>query len=119
MARVREAAEYYRDVLGFDLDPVDGVFQPLPDEPQGVYAIVSRGGAAVHLQVRRGAPAPQPRTALERDVYLYVDDVQALHDDLVRRGAKVLEPPHRTPYGLQEMVVEDRFGFRIAFGAAV
>lgn len=32
VANVREAAEYYRDVLGFGLDP-DDVFQPSPDEP--------------------------------------------------------------------------------------
>ena len=42
--RVRQAAEYYRDVLGFSLDPVDGVFQPSPEEPDGVYAIVKKGG---------------------------------------------------------------------------
>ena len=34
--RVRPAAEYYRDVLGFNLDPQDGVFQPSADEPDGV-----------------------------------------------------------------------------------
>ena len=39
---VHRAAEYYRDVLGFSLDPVDGVFQPTSDEPGGVYAIVKR-----------------------------------------------------------------------------
>jgi catechol 2,3-dioxygenase-like lactoylglutathione lyase family enzyme len=37
---VRETAEYYRDVLGFTLDPVDGIFQPTAGEPGGVYAIV-------------------------------------------------------------------------------
>jgi catechol 2,3-dioxygenase-like lactoylglutathione lyase family enzyme len=36
VANVRETAEYYRDVLGFDLDPIDGVFQPSSDEPGGV-----------------------------------------------------------------------------------
>jgi len=46
--QVRRAAEYYRDVLGFSLDP-DGVFQSSPDEPGGVYAIVKRPGAWVHF----------------------------------------------------------------------
>lgn len=41
---VRKAAEYYRDVLGFSLDPAHGVFQPTADEPGGVYAIVKRFG---------------------------------------------------------------------------
>ena len=32
VGHVRQAAEHYRDVLGFSLDPVDGVFQPTADE---------------------------------------------------------------------------------------
>jgi hypothetical protein len=54
VGNVRQAAEYYRDVLGFDLDPVDGVFQPSADEPGGVYAIVKRSGIWIHFQIRRG-----------------------------------------------------------------
>src|SRR5437899_815488 len=50
---VRQAAEYYRDVLGFSLDPVEGVFQPSEDEPGGVYAIVKRAGVWIHFQIRR------------------------------------------------------------------
>ena len=117
----RAAAEYYRDVLGFALDPDDGVFAPSPDEPGGVYAIVKRPGAWIHFQVRRDGPRvssrlPSARPALERDVYLYVDDLEALHADLVRRGARILSPPRATPYGLREFVVEDLDGFRLAFG---
>ncbi|HEX6884051.1 MAG TPA: glyoxalase superfamily protein [Planctomycetota bacterium] len=117
VARVRPAAEYYRDVLGFRLDPERGVFQPVADEPDGVYAIVERDGASVHLQIRRGERAARPaqRGAFERDVYVYVDDIDALHADLVRRGAKV-QPPRRAPYGIRECEVEDLDGHRLAFG---
>ncbi len=48
---VRKSAEYYRDVLGFSLDPVDGVFQPTLDEPDGVYAIVKKGDFWIHFQI--------------------------------------------------------------------
>ena len=114
---VREAAEYYRDVLGFSLDPVDGVFQPSPDEPGGVYGIVRRAGGWIHLQIRRDATARRSRSAFERDVYLYVDDdLDELHAELARRGATILEPPRLAPHGLREMVVEDLNGYRLAFG---
>lgn len=116
VANVRQAAEYYRDVLGFDLDPVDGVFQPSPNEPEGVYAIVKRSGVWIHFQIRRGEGPRRARGALERDVYLYVDSVDVLHTDLIRRGANILQPPQSMPYGLREMVVEDLNGNRIAFG---
>lgn len=117
--RVRPTAEYYRDVLGFFLDPVDGVFAPSPQEPDGVYAIVKRPGAWIHLQIRRGEFSPPERTGLERDVYVYVDDVDALHDDMKERGAKILEPPHMAPHGIYEMLVEDCNGYRLVFGATL
>jgi uncharacterized glyoxalase superfamily protein PhnB len=113
---VRQAAEYYRDVLGFSLDPVDGVFQPSPDEPGGVYAIVKRAGAWIHFQIRRGESPRPPRSPFERDVYVYVDDVDGLHADLQRRGAKIHSPPQMAPYGIREMVVEDLNGYTLAFG---
>ena len=114
--RVRQAAEYYRDVLGFSLDPVDGVFQPSPDEPDGVYAIVKRAGVWIHFQIRRGELPERTRPAFERDVYLYVADLDSLHADLERRGAMIQQPPQMAPHGIREMIVEDLNGYRIAFG---
>ena len=115
---VRAAAEHYRDVLGFSLDPVDGVFQPRADEPGGVYAIVKRAGVWVHLQIRRGGNAlpPRVRQSFERDVYLYVDGLDAVHADLQRRGADIVAPPQMAPYGIRELEVRDLNGYRLTFG---
>jgi uncharacterized glyoxalase superfamily protein PhnB len=112
---VRQAAEYYRDVLGFALDP-DGVFQPTADEPGGVYAIVKRPGAWIHLQIRRGEPQTRVRSSLERDVYIYVDAVDSLYRELRGRGAIIKQAPRDAPYGLRELEVEDLNGYRITFG---
>jgi uncharacterized glyoxalase superfamily protein PhnB len=113
---VRQAAEYYRDVLGFDLDPVNGVFQPTSDEPDGVYAIVTRSGSWLHLQIRRGPALNRPRAPFERDVYFYVADLDHLYSDLQARGAHILQPPRVAPYGLRELEVEDLNGYRLTFG---
>lgn len=118
VANVREAAEYYRDVLGFGLDPAD-VFQPSPEEPGGVYAIVKRPGAWIHFQIRRESAPPREREAIEIDAYVYVDDVDGLYSDLQCRGAVILQSPIVMPYGLREMVVEDLNGYRVAFGEFV
>jgi catechol 2,3-dioxygenase-like lactoylglutathione lyase family enzyme len=112
---VRQAAEYYRDVLGFDLDP-DGVFQPSDHEPGGVYAIVKRSGVWIHFQIRRGELPERERQSFERDVYVYVDDLDQLHADLKRRGANIPQGPHRAPYGILELEVFDLNGYRLTFG---
>lgn len=117
--RVRQAAEYYRDVLGFSLDPVDGVFQPSAAEPDGVYAIVKMEDAWIHFQIRREVTPERKRHALERDVYLYVNNVTEFHADLQQRGAKILHDPFDAPYGVREFVVEDLNGFRITFGQPI
>jgi uncharacterized glyoxalase superfamily protein PhnB len=110
---VRKSAEHYRDALGFKLD---SVFQPSADEPDGVYAIVERSGVFIHFQIRHGEMPLRERGVHERDVYLYVDRLDALHADLKRRGANVTQPPHLAPHGIREMIVEDLDGFRLAFG---
>lgn len=116
---VRQAAEYYRDVLGFALEP-DGVFQPSADEPGEVYAIVKRPGAWIHFQIRRGESPSRARRSFERDVYIYVHGVDSLHEELRGRGAIITPPPPRNaPYGLRELEVEDLNGYRIAFGELI
>lgn len=116
---VRQAAEYYRDVLGFSLDPVDGVFQPTGDEPGGVYAIVKRAGVWIHFQIRRGELPQRQRQEHEGDVYLYVENLDALHAELVQRGANILQAPRVALYGLREIIIEDLNGFRLTFGEFV
>ncbi len=124
---VRRAAEHYRDALGFNLDPVNGVFAPSPNEPGGVYAIVMRESAIIHLQIRRGGLAgpkgegvstAAPRAEFERDVYvrMRIGALNALHQELVQRGATILQAPMLAPHGIREMVVSDLDGYRIAFG---
>ena len=113
--RVRQAAEYYRDVLGFSLD-ADGVFQPSADEPDGVYAIVKRPGAWIHFQIRRGGTQQHERDSFEQDAYIYVDNIEDLHREFERHGANIQSPPRMAPHGIREMVVEDLNGYRLVFG---
>lgn len=56
------------------------------------------------------------RPAFERDVYLYVQDLDQLYADLQQRGANILAAPHMAPHGIRELVVEDLNGYRLAFG---
>ena len=110
------AAEYYRDVLGFQ---IQGYFWEPP-----VYAIVRRDSVAIHFgkadaNVDAGAAPNAPHREGSIDGYIWVNDVDALFDELKSRGASIVEPPTVREYHCYEMVVEDKFGFRLAFGMDV
>jgi len=50
------------------------------------------------------------------DIYVYVEDVEALHDELAERGATLLNEPTDQAYGLREFRVRDPHGYILAFG---
>ena len=109
---VRRAAEYYRDVLGFrERSVIEGEGEEAP-----VYAILDRDGTEIHLQIRRREIFADKRESLESDAYFFVPDADALHAELVGRGASILRPPRDEPYGLRDFAVEDLEGHRLLFG---
>lgn len=118
VADVRRTAEYYRDVLGFSLDPTDGIFAPSDGNPGGAYGIVRRDCIEVHFQFRKGAPPEGVRRSGEEcDIYLRVPDVQTVYAELERPGARLEGPPRTAFYGLREIRVIDVNGYRLTFGA--
>jgi catechol 2,3-dioxygenase-like lactoylglutathione lyase family enzyme len=111
---VVSAAEYYRNILGFQ---ILGYFHEPP-----VYSIVRRDTVEIHLgkadAVSNAAPHARYRQD-STDVYIWVDDVDARFEELKSRGAKIVEPPTVRKCHCYEMVAEDKFGFRLAFGMNV
>ena len=75
---VKRATEHYRDTLGFE---VTSLFEGVGDDG-GVYGIVNREGLTIHLQIRR-RELPSNRERIESDVYLYVEDADALFKELL------------------------------------
>lgn len=54
----------------------------------------------------------QPGTWLS----VFVEDVDALHEEYVASGANVRQPPTNFSWGMREMNVEDPDGHRLRFG---
>ncbi|GHF69951.1 glyoxalase [Streptomyces mashuensis] len=67
------------------------------------------GGGFLEVSGRSETP-PAPGLQL----WLQVADAAAAHEELVARGAEVLSPPERMPWGLIEMWIADPDGVRIA-----
>ena len=105
MFDVAHTLDFYCGYLGFGKD-WEHRFEPgFP-----LYVQVSRSEATIHLSEHYGDGSPN--TVL----WIPVDDVDALHADLVKRGARVLKAPKDYDYGLRDFDVADLDGNMIFFG---
>lgn len=116
VADVFETAEYYRDVLGFAFDQIAG-------EPPS-FVIVHRDGARLMFrQPREGAPPPANGSVVPQfpfDLFFYVDDVEALAEDLRGKHAEILHgPTYRPIWNGKELEVRDCNGRVLCFGQAM
>jgi uncharacterized glyoxalase superfamily protein PhnB len=110
------AAEYYRDVFGFEIAGYwDGERVSFKADPPPVFGIVRRG----HVQVFFSrANRSEVRTACAEggcDVYIDVTGVDALAAELRERGADVLDGPEDRVYKQRELVVRDCHGLVLVF----
>lgn len=104
-------AEYYRDVWGFN---VSGYWSEPP-----VFAIVERDG--IEIFFNKAITGTQPRTgrvAGGYDLYLHVNGLDALTEQLRKNGAEIVEGPELRVYGQRELIVRDLNGLIIALGEA-
>jgi catechol 2,3-dioxygenase-like lactoylglutathione lyase family enzyme len=109
---VLEAVEFFCDKLG--VARPDHVFTP-GGEP--VYAIVTRGGVSVHLQIRRRTVFAGPRQSHEGDAYFFVEDADALRAEFNAKGVRLLRDIRDEHYGLRDFTIETPDGHRLTFGS--
>ena len=95
---------YYTEVLGFK-----GSWTW--DDPVG-FGGVDMGDVRIFF-CRGGQGLPGTWLAIN------VDDVDAYHELISSKGAKVINPPQSFEWGMREMLVEDPDGHRIRFGHGI
>ena len=93
---------HYRDVLGFTVTFQYG-------KPP-FYACLCRDEVAIHLRAGTGW------TPGNGEIAVFVKDVDALHEELIARGAKGLKPPQNYAYGMRDFDVADPDGSQLTFG---
>lgn len=100
------STRYYREVLGFEEDPIDA-----PG-----WSFLSRDG--VHLMLGE-CPDEVDASAIGNHswfLHVMVEGLDELHDDVLRRGGDVVVPIGDRSHGHREFVVETPDGHRILFG---
>lgn len=110
---VVSAAEYYRDVLGFHFDRYWG-------EPPS-FCMVKRRGILIMLAQVEDTVALRPNNLCSReggawDAYVWVNNVDALHDEFVAKGAHVVSGLCDKEYGCRDFDIVDCNGYRVCFG---
>jgi catechol 2,3-dioxygenase-like lactoylglutathione lyase family enzyme len=105
---LERAIKFYRDVLGFSFGPTW----------RGSYAIGERDGFAVHLKcaLKVVEDRANRRQNEHLDVYASVIGVGELYAACKAKGATILKPLDRTPWGTNDFYLEDPEGYVIAFG---
>jgi len=113
VADVVEAANYYRDKLGFRFDRLWG-------EPPS-FCMVKRGGIMIMLKEvgDRGGVRPNRLADPEDeswDAYVWVDDADALYGEFTAAGVTIARGICDQPYGMRDFDIEDLNGYRLCFG---
>lgn len=84
---------------------------------QDFYAGVRAGDAVVHLK-RVDAADPSIAHVIAGDhvhLYIHVDDIDALHDDLMSHGVALVAGPVDRPWNTREIVLRDDQGHTLYF----
>jgi len=120
VADVVRTAEYYRNVLGFQIAGYwDGEGVRFATDPPPVFAIVWRDQIQMFFS-RADEPEVRVRPAEGApDAYLRVTGIDALAEELRTRGAEILDGPEDRIYGQRELVVTDCNGLILCFGEDV
>jgi uncharacterized glyoxalase superfamily protein PhnB len=105
---VRAALDYYRDVLGFEVE----AYELVPED----YGYATRDGVSIHIAHADQCRPNSDLVADLFDVYLWVDDVEGVHDELAGRGANIVHPPIERPWGMREIRVRDLNGYILGIG---
>ena len=105
------SANYYRDKVGFNYDRLWG-------EPPR-FCILWRDNFHLMLSQTDDPKAIVPHYKVVENmwnVYFWVDDAQALFDELKGKGATIDYELCDQPYGCREFGIQDLDGYDIAFG---
>lgn len=105
---VRATAEWYASI-GFTIERTNS------DDDEMNWALATFGDAAVMFN-EGGRPSDAHRR--EVDLYVTVDDVDAVHAQLKDR-VEIVEPLYDAFYGMREFIIRDLNRFWITFGTPI
>lgn len=106
-------ANFYREKLGFGFERFWG-------EPP-CFAIVWRSGAAIMLAQVESTGLMRPNCVADPkhsawDAYFWIDNADALHDELQGKGVAITRAICNQIYGCRDFEIRDCNGYTLCFG---
>ena len=96
---VERAQKYYHDTFGFEISWL---------YPGGGIGAVSGEGVAIFFRRRERPFEPAIH-------WVFAPDIDATHEEMRARGARIVEPLEKKPWGLRQFTIEDLDGNRFYF----
>lgn len=117
---VMQTAEYYRDVLGFQIAGYwDGHSATQSPSSPPVFGIVWRGKVEVFFSRADDSQVRTSRAEFALDAYIRITGVDELAAELRERGADIIDGPEDRIYSQRELVVSDCNGLVLCFGEEI
>ncbi len=115
---IERSIRFYCDVLDLELD------KHVPEQPPFVFASVRGGGVEIFLNEHSSVVEEYPAF---KDVplggtltlYLMMQGIDALHDEIRANGTKILMPIETKFYGVREFAIADPDGYVITLAERV
>ena len=101
---IKPTIDFFVEKLGFETDTILG-------KPPA-FAMLKKDDIVVMLVCKPAIPWPHKGWA----AYIWVDELETLHADLVTRAAPIKVGPHEKDYGCREIEVSMPDGRQIVFG---
>ena len=106
---LERSARYYRDVLGFEVREIG--------DPG--WRFFFRDQCWILAGECKDAMSPQNLGDHSYFAYLEVDDIDALYDEVVAKGATLTKKLRDEPWGMREFGIRTVDGHRIMFGRPI
>lgn len=117
---VVKTAEYYRDVLGFQIAGYwNGESVSMEPAEPPVFGIVWRDKIQFFFSRADDSPVRTGRAEFALDAYIRITGVDELATELRKRGAEIIDGPEDRIYNQRELVVADCNGLVLCFGEEI
>ncbi|PZR20068.1 MAG: hypothetical protein DI539_11980 [Flavobacterium psychrophilum] len=105
---VKMTAEYYRDILGFNI--IGYALNP------PVYGMIERDGIQIHFAKSDEFLTNDKFRPSTTDLILWIPEIDAFYAEIKTKGADIVQEILLRPYGSREFIIRDCNGYKILIG---